>query len=55
VYSTGRPLGSVLQLIDNGVIKKPTALVCAEGTEIYWFDNYTSGSKPKLDEVMFRV
>lgn len=36
--------------IDCRMIQKPTAVVCAEGTEIYWFDHYVTGSHPKLDD-----
>lgn len=38
VYNTGRPLHSVLRLISEKRIEVPDALVCSEGTEIYWFD-----------------
>ena len=37
VYNTGRPFGSAYKLVEEGVLQVPTALVCSEGTEIYWF------------------
>uniref|UniRef100_A0A7S0W527 Sucrose phosphatase-like domain-containing protein n=1 Tax=Hemiselmis tepida TaxID=464990 RepID=A0A7S0W527_9CRYP len=37
VYNTGRPFPSAHRLITEERLKVPTALVCSEGTEIYWF------------------
>lgn len=37
VYNTGRPFGSAHRLIEENQLQPPTALVCSEGTEIYWF------------------
>jgi len=38
VYNTGRPLYSVMRLISEKRIEVPDALVCSEGTEVYWFE-----------------
>lgn len=37
VYNTGRPFPSAHRLIEENRLQPPTALVCSEGTEIYWF------------------
>ena len=37
VYNTGRPLDSALGLIERGELRQPTALICSEGTQIFWF------------------
>ena len=37
VYNTGRPFPSAHSLIKDNRLLVPTALVCSEGTEIYWF------------------
>lgn len=37
VYNTGRPFPSAHNLIKDNRLHPPTALVCSEGTEIYWF------------------
>jgi hypothetical protein len=37
VYNTGRPFPSAHNLIKDNRLNPPTALVCSEGTEIYWF------------------
>lgn len=37
VYNTGRPFPSAHNLIKENRLQAPTALVCSEGTEIYWF------------------
>jgi len=36
VYNTGRPLDSALGLIQRGELRRPTALICSEGTQIFW-------------------
>ncbi|EKX38820.1 hypothetical protein GUITHDRAFT_115146 [Guillardia theta CCMP2712] len=44
LYNTGRPFHSALDLIHRDVLQRPTALICSEGTEIFWFDgdNHTA-------------
>jgi len=37
VYNTGRPFYSAHRLIKENRLLPPRALVCSEGTEIYWF------------------
>ena len=37
VYNTGRPLDSALGLIESGQLPQPDALICSEGTQIFWF------------------
>jgi HAD superfamily hydrolase (TIGR01484 family) len=37
VYNTGRPLDSALGLIHSGQLPQPDALICSEGTQIFWF------------------
>jgi len=42
VYNTGRPFPSAHRLITENTLHVPTALVCSEGTEIYWFGCFGS-------------
>jgi hydroxymethylpyrimidine pyrophosphatase-like HAD family hydrolase len=37
IYNTGRPLDSALGLITSGQLPQPDALICSEGTQIFWF------------------
>ena len=36
VFNTGRPLDSALGLVERGELQRPTALICSEGTQIFW-------------------
>jgi len=55
VYNTGRPHYSVMRLILDGKIDVPDALVCSEGTEIYWFNKpwlKSSRAEPEAERDM---
>ena len=58
VYNTGRPLDSALGLIQRGELEKPAALICSEGTQIFWFsgdeDSRLEGSVTAIPDEEWR-
>eukprot|EP00960_Hanusia_phi_P071013 767445-Hanusia_phi.AAC.4 len=49
LYNTGRPFHSALDLITRDVLQAPTALICSEGTEIFWFDGENHTAVPDAE------
>lgn len=42
IYNTGRPFNSALRLITENQLDCPDALICSEGTEMYWFHTHNA-------------
>jgi len=55
VYNTGRPLDSALGLIERGELQKPAALICSEGTQIFWFGGEDSARTEGEDGGQARI